>query len=360
MALREAVTNVIRHAEARAVLHRAPGPAQRRSAAPGRRRRARGRFRGGLGPARHARAPVRGRRRAGGARLVLRGAADRDAAAPGGRMIRVVVAEDQALVLDALAALLALEDDIEVVGRARDGASGPGGGGRRWKPDVLVSDIEMPRPDRHRRRRAPEGVGEPDARGDRHHLRPRGLSAPRPRRRGAGAICSRTGRARSWPTRCGRSRRAARPSRPNWPKRCGTPRPIPLSERERVRAAHGGGRRVEQGDRRGAGPVARHGAELPVRSRPETGGRQPDRGRPDRAVEWVAITDTHAIKSGSRSTPARRLQSRWQGGGRASTSVRRGFQLVRHRLHRMLKSCVEVPTRDPGGSYGPSDAEKSL
>ncbi len=58
-------------------------------------------------------------------------------------MIRVVVAEDQALVLDALAALLALEDDIEVVGRARDGAAALDVV-QATTPDVLVSDIEMP------------------------------------------------------------------------------------------------------------------------------------------------------------------------------------------------------------------------
>ena len=60
-----------------------------------------------------------------------------------GRKIRVVIAEDQGMVLGALAALLALENDIEVVARASDGESA-------WKlvqstaPDVLISDIEMP------------------------------------------------------------------------------------------------------------------------------------------------------------------------------------------------------------------------
>ena len=36
-------------------------------------------------------------------------------------MIRILIAEDQAMVLGALAALLELETDLEVVGRARDG-----------------------------------------------------------------------------------------------------------------------------------------------------------------------------------------------------------------------------------------------
>jgi two-component system response regulator DesR len=58
-------------------------------------------------------------------------------------MIRVLVAEDQGMVLGALAALLALEQGISIVGKAADGLEA-------WtlieriQPDVLVSDIEMP------------------------------------------------------------------------------------------------------------------------------------------------------------------------------------------------------------------------
>ena len=58
-------------------------------------------------------------------------------------MIRVVVAEDQVMVLGALSALLELAGDIAVVGRAADGIAALDLI-RREKPDVVVSDIEMP------------------------------------------------------------------------------------------------------------------------------------------------------------------------------------------------------------------------
>lgn len=58
-------------------------------------------------------------------------------------MIRLAIAEDQMLVLEALATLLALEDDIEVVCRAKDGSVALEEL-RRLKPDILLSDIEMP------------------------------------------------------------------------------------------------------------------------------------------------------------------------------------------------------------------------
>ena len=58
-------------------------------------------------------------------------------------MIRVLLAEDQAMLRGALAALLALESDIEVLGSAPDGETA-WREVQRLKPDVLISDIEMP------------------------------------------------------------------------------------------------------------------------------------------------------------------------------------------------------------------------
>ena len=59
-------------------------------------------------------------------------------------MIRVLIVEDQAMVLGALSALLDLEDDIDVVARARDGAEALQLA-ERLEPDVVLTDIEMPR-----------------------------------------------------------------------------------------------------------------------------------------------------------------------------------------------------------------------
>lgn len=58
-------------------------------------------------------------------------------------MIRVLIAEDQRLLRDAMAALLDLEDDIEVVGEAGDGGEALSLIGT-LQPDVCLLDIEMP------------------------------------------------------------------------------------------------------------------------------------------------------------------------------------------------------------------------
>jgi two-component system response regulator DesR len=61
-----------------------------------------------------------------------------------GAMIRVLLAEDQAMMRGALSALLKLESDLDVIGCAADGE-------QAWrfaqnqKPDIVVTDIEMPK-----------------------------------------------------------------------------------------------------------------------------------------------------------------------------------------------------------------------
>ena len=57
--------------------------------------------------------------------------------------IRVVIAEDQAMIRGALAALLGTESDIEISGEARDGREALDMV-LRTLPDVLLTDIEMP------------------------------------------------------------------------------------------------------------------------------------------------------------------------------------------------------------------------
>jgi two-component system response regulator DesR len=58
-------------------------------------------------------------------------------------VIRVVIAEDQKMLLGAFSSLIAFETDIEVVGEAQDGQ-------KAWElivekiPDVCILDIEMP------------------------------------------------------------------------------------------------------------------------------------------------------------------------------------------------------------------------
>jgi two-component system response regulator DesR len=58
-------------------------------------------------------------------------------------MIRVLLADDENLIRSALAQMLDLEDDIEVVAEAADGAEALAAA-RRTAPDVAVLDLQMP------------------------------------------------------------------------------------------------------------------------------------------------------------------------------------------------------------------------
>lgn len=77
-------------------------------------------------------------------------------------MIRIVLADDEALLRSALAALLPLKADIDVVAEAADGAAAIDVV-MEYQPDVLVIDLEMPGTDglsavETIRRRRPEQV----------------------------------------------------------------------------------------------------------------------------------------------------------------------------------------------------------
>ena len=58
-------------------------------------------------------------------------------------MIRLIIAEDQTMVLGALARLLALEDDFDVIATADDGAKALAVV-REHRPDILLTDIGLP------------------------------------------------------------------------------------------------------------------------------------------------------------------------------------------------------------------------
>lgn len=62
---------------------------------------------------------------------------------PGGRTIRVLIADDQPLVRRGLALILAPDPAFEVVGEAADGAQAVALA-HRLRPDVVVMDIRMP------------------------------------------------------------------------------------------------------------------------------------------------------------------------------------------------------------------------
>lgn len=58
-------------------------------------------------------------------------------------MIRIVIAEDQGMLLGALGSLLNLEEDMEVVGKAKDGEEALALV-KQHQPEICMMDIEMP------------------------------------------------------------------------------------------------------------------------------------------------------------------------------------------------------------------------
>lgn len=60
-----------------------------------------------------------------------------------GRTIRVLLADDHALVREGMAEILSLSEDIEVVGHAANGSEAVARA-REKKPDVVILDVDMP------------------------------------------------------------------------------------------------------------------------------------------------------------------------------------------------------------------------
>ena len=66
-----------------------------------------------------------------------------DGPSPDGRVIRCLIADDQAMVREGFAAMLAAEPGIKVAGQAIDGADAVRQA-RRLNPDVVLMDVRMP------------------------------------------------------------------------------------------------------------------------------------------------------------------------------------------------------------------------
>jgi CheY-like chemotaxis protein len=197
-------------------------------------------------------------------------------------MIRVVLAEDQGMVLGAFASLLDLQPDITVVATATNGDDALAAV-REHRPDVLVTDIEMPG------RTGLDLAAELNNQGDptrvlivttfaRSGYLRRAVDAgvagyvlkDSPIGELAGARGRAGGRAGAGGGRVGRGRSADRPGTRT--------------------AARGRGRGEQRRDRGAAVPGRGHGAQLPVQRHGQVGRAQPERGGQDRADPGLALT----------------------------------------------------------------------
>jgi two-component system response regulator DesR len=203
-------------------------------------------------------------------------------------MIRVVIAEDQSMVLGALAALLEIESDIQVVGRARNGREALDAVVES-EPDVLLTDIEMP-----------EMTGlELAAEVGRRKLATRIIILTtfaragylrRALEAGAAGYLLKDGPSEELANAVRRVHAGGRAVDPELAREAWTERDPP--RRARAAGAPPGRRGAERGrHRREALPLRGHGAELPVRRHLQARRRQPRGGGEDRAGEGVVVTE---------------------------------------------------------------------
>ena len=215
-------------------------------------------------------------------------------------MIRVLIADDHAVVRQGLRTFLELQDDIEVVGEAADGEEAVQAVAR-LEPDVALVDLVMPRVD------GIEAIGRiraerpRDARHRPHELRRRRQDAARPCARAPPATCSRTSQPQELVARD-----------PHRPRRRGAAR-TRRSSRELVRevAARRRGRRaapdpLTRPRARGAGPASP--AAWPTRRSPSSSASPRRRSRPTSATSSASSASPTAPRR--RSTPSARGSSR--------------------------------------------------
>ena len=202
--------------------------------------------------------------------------------------VRIMIAEDQTMVRQALVALLELEPDITVVAQAASGDEAIAMAGR-YQPDVALLDIEMPGLDGIEVARRLTGNG---FAGKIVIVttfgRPGYLAAAMAA--GASGFLLKDAPAAELATAIRRVNAGERVVEP------GPGRGRPGRGRQPAHRARGRGAgrrawaRVHRRPGRAAAPVAGNGPQPPVRGHPEAGRAQPRGGGPDRRAEGLALT----------------------------------------------------------------------
>jgi hypothetical protein len=189
------------------------------------------------------------------------------------------------MVLGALAALLEIEGDISVMAQARNGKEAVQAV-LTHKPDVLITDIEMPLLTGLDAASRAQASASGNARNHSHHLRALRLSAPRHGGRSVGIPSQRYARRG---TRRGRTPRASGiASHPSRSRHRSLGRDGSTHRSRTPSPASCGRRHAERRHRCRAKPVRGDGAQLPFRSHQQNGCEQPHRSFEDCPHQRVA------------------------------------------------------------------------